>query len=361
MRQEHILNFLNILEEFIDSKIPVDPSEEINQLIDYEGDECIKSVESKIIQEWIRIYNNEPQKIIDEGRGFIAKNGNMTTLFSNWAIFNKVEDQFRGQMNALSVYWEMSSLLSFPPYVMSQKNEKRTDLSPDVVYSYFKLFGLSSKYKDKFRIIRNANSHKIEISADGGSIVFEKKSVTFQEITEIYLIVHKIFRWYFHLLKRIVFGYPKIGLLFIYGSIYEVRSNESRYSEYAKGLKKLAPDFFQDRNSNPKKVENSLKENSVDNLTKSTDGIEDAVFKEIFREEIKLHASFMILSMRRIIIYVIERAEKVNSSLLIEVGHQITEDQMDDLTKLAKWLGERKVYWNEQINLIESELMSKID
>lgn len=244
--------------EYIDSTLSLDVNKRIGGAYTVYSEDKLVGITTQVLEDWIKLSHSNPQAIIDAGRNLIAQNTNLTTLLSNWKIVNKVAYSTKSQMSALSAYYEMASLLAFPVSVMIQGGHNKMNFEKEEIFKHFKAFGLTGALKEKFRIIRNANSHSIELSNEGECIVYNNVAISFQEIFEIYRIVARIFKWYFKLLQSISIGYPKVGLLFIYGIYFEIKSDKDHYKYYFKFLRKIAPDFPLEKNKeqiNPKKKE----------------------------------------------------------------------------------------------------------
>ena len=105
--------------EFIDSIINLDLNKRIGEAYTEYKEDKLVDITTQVLQEWINLSKTNPQAIIDEGRNLIAQNTNLTTLLAHWKKINQPAYSTKSQMEALSAYYELASLLTFPVSVMT--------------------------------------------------------------------------------------------------------------------------------------------------------------------------------------------------------------------------------------------------
>ena len=298
--------------------------------------------------------------IIDYGIQFIKENSQLTTLITKYEKISIPSKNIIKQMEALSVYWELSSILIPSVYIMSNKNIDHKQLVKEgssKIYSFFKPFGLTSQYKEKFRLIRNANSHTIELSKDANCIVYEGKKISLQEVTWIYLKIAKIFRWNSKLLITTCYKYPKIGFLFLYGVIYEIKNHEDIYSDYMKALENLVPNIFKNTTKTKMKDLNiNIEPESSFILKKAYVNTKNLISKIIYRRQQENLATLFIAMLLHLFIYLLDKLEEFLYQLNSEISTKVNDAHLKDFEQLRIWIEKNKESINAQIRSLITEI-----
>ncbi|MBN2349397.1 MAG: hypothetical protein JXJ22_11190 [Bacteroidales bacterium] len=154
--------------------------------------------------------------------------------------------------------YESIELLKLPASIISYDSNRSLRLSTkDSILKHLKAFGLSKKYVNNIRLIRNSLKHKFYV--DDENLVFVNgEIISLLALNKLYELLEDILSWYTTFIFRSIYLIPKFGLIIILTFYLEIKENQNHWEKYGIGIKTFYKDFL-DQIENEKKVNRKKK------------------------------------------------------------------------------------------------------
>lgn len=232
----------------------------IDFIISPENDIALTSASIKVFDEIEKITKYNPQEIIDLSRTAIYKNQNLTKLasffFKQRTSEQKEKVGLSKKIEIISVFWEVSHLLKFPAYLLSQRKAKIEFLNDQKqILNHFKFLGISKSEIDLIRKIRNAHYHPFTFR--GGILINDKddKVADFETIETIFVKVEAIIDWWFKTLTFSIYYNPVFSTYLFYAIRDELGQKKELYKESLINFQEYLP--FSDKVEKTEKERNN--------------------------------------------------------------------------------------------------------
>lgn len=283
-----------------------------------------------IIQDCQKLAEHNPAFVIEVGAGFVNAKDVKT-----WLILSSKDDlgSHLGKVQWLAKCWDHPKLFRFAAYLLSSQRAPYEKLvGPKAIFKHLGLLGLKAPHIEALRKLRNAASHSYYVEGDCLIISDgeELRSISLEQIDEVYVLVRKIFDWWLTLMLAVLpWAAPRFGILALSGiGIGFRRHGWTKYQQFLEGLKLFHPTAFA-----------PLTSRSSVSTSPTSDALEPALAVSLAVDThplIKKYEESLAMSARG----VDERLADIGQIIHEAAQHVKTENEKSDLEKAAKFFQE---------------------
>lgn len=254
--KEAIFDFLTPLREFIQKEKFYSPTlGSFEEQLNIRHPDWIDQ-NKIIVSEFNDLVENNLEKSLDIIKGGLL---NVEEIYSlnRLQLFNHKKLPSPGeQIKELAGAYEHLDQLKFISYLLSQKRIDIGNLKKqEQILKYLKVLGLSSNEVNLFRLLRNANNHKIYFK-DNKCILDENNEITIEEIGILYEKIKSYFKYIKSVLLCSLLNIPRFTLYTLIIFLNTQEEFNKKHEDIGKSFSSFYPNLLEDKDTQQNNISN---------------------------------------------------------------------------------------------------------
>ncbi len=293
--------------------------------------------------------SNNPERIIELGRGAIKRFDNITQLASNYTANKK---SARCHLRLIKAYWESYEFISPLADLITQSKVPLTS-NGSVFKHLIKHFGFSKSDLETIRLIRNCDAHPFKIK-NGSIVIFENtkqeisKEISLEQLEVVHDRLEEMYEWWMNAFVNLLWSQPKFGLLVSIGAVSEGKDGGfDEMKEKFETLVQMNPDLEAKKQKREKKKINISKGKSNLPSDSDIDNLKKSEYLDFSKSQMSILLKLLSIQLKSLINY------------LQDILSLVSPQSREPITKLLDFLESLNNIENENFKKESAELITK--